>query len=58
MTWSMSPMSLAWSTLIIVSANVCLPRINVFDVVIVVVVVDSFNQATANSTSTIATSYS
>ena len=39
MTWSMSPMSSAWSTLSIVSAIVRLPHINVFDVVIVVVVV-------------------
>jgi hypothetical protein len=40
MTWSMSPMSSAWSTLSIVSAIVRLPHINVFDVVVVVVVVD------------------
>ena len=39
MTWSMSPMSSAWSALSIVSAIVRLPHINVFDVVVVVVVV-------------------
>ena len=36
-TWSMSPMSSAWSTLRVVSVIVRLPHINVFDVVVVVV---------------------
>jgi len=39
-TWSMSPMSSAWSTLRVVPVIVRLPHINVFDVVVVVVVVD------------------
>jgi len=36
----MSPMSSTWSTLRVVSVIIGLPHINVFDVVVVVVVVD------------------